>query len=642
MTTPTPNADVEFSFSPLYEVFHSNRYYRVGEYQRGFSWGEEQFEQLITDFLDSYLQRKQDTYLLGQIIVCDAREKNGNVKNFVEQVDLIDGQQRSTSLLILFLSIRKILISRLTNENEEFDASELGDFWGELNTLVRIQLLNKEVVPRVKPAENGEDFLLAILRDEVLPDPTNKTQQNISLAWGYFIDKIEQAFPAPDIDKLVDFAEYLMHKVYMVVVVVPNAARAVSIFQKVNNRGLALDESDLIKSFLFLGANPEEFSNYSTSWDNASRNVFECRLKRTQSMEFLIKLMIGITTGTSISTSRLYEEWQKLLTYPAADPKHYPVAKFASDLETKSKYLQHVSKGLYPDGSPGDLNTGKGLFELKSVQQYEIQIAGSHLSNKSYLHLLGLVEDRTLLSLWSGELPQEFERIIHPWAKAISTLDREASPKEIQAASVQAFSVNSFDTLFKKATTEIENWDYSVQSHVQKIRYLLARIYCVAERAVLEEISISDCMKTSRYRQKQLIEQGFDIDHVLPESRPDGWRQDTKLDTSLGADSRFATKVHSLGNLILLHSSDNRSQGNLLPWEEDKKRNLGQSKFILNNFLVDDHYHGKLNDRKEGPVAKWRMGYDHQAQKWDEESIAARLALYLHLLKQDFSRNLEF
>ena len=634
--------DVEFNFEPLYNVFNTKKYYRVGEYQRGFSWGEEQFEQLFTDFHGSFEEAPSDTYLLGQIIICPTREYNNKIRNYVQQYDLIDGQQRSTSLLILFFCIRQVLSEYLSDENGNIDLSIVGDFWDELKTMTQLTMTDQQEAPRVKPAANGEEFLKAMLGGFTLPEPSNGTQRNITVAWEYFTEKIKKTFPATEQERLVAFTEYLMHKVYIVAVLVPEAARAVTIFQKVNNRGLALDESDLIKSFLFLRANPDEFNSYSKSWDAASGNIFNCRLKRTQSMEFLLKLMIGIRKGSSISTTRLYEEWQKMLDFPADNPEFYATSKFAKDLEDKSKCLQNITVGNYPNGTPGHLGIGRGIYELKAVQQHEIQLAGSHLLSESYDKLLAIIEDRTLLSLWSSELPQEFERVIHPWAQAVSNLDPAATLEEIQEASREAFSINSFEILFTKLESEIQNWDYNTQSHRQRIRYFLARIYHAAENQIDEVVSVSECMKTTRYRQGEVIEKGFDIDHILPESQAAHWRQNTRLNSELGSESRFEKKVHSIGNLILLHSRDNWTQGNELPWDGVKKQNLGQSKFVLNKFLVDEHYYGQLNERVKEPVATWRTHFNHQASQWDEESIDVRRKMYLSILKEEFSRNLIF
>ena len=638
MTVAQVEKDVDFDFLPLYAIFSTTKYYRVGEYQRGFSWGTEQFEQLFKDFMDSFTESPEATYLLGQIIVCPTRQRNTRIKNFILQLDLIDGQQRCTSLLMLFLSIRGTLEKYV----EKLGTLDISDTLTELKTIVQLKDQDQQELPRVKAASDGGEFIRSILDSERLVNPESQTQKNMEAAWDYFAQEIKTNFPIEKAEELVQFAEYLMHKVFLVSVTVPTAARAVSMFQKVNNRGLALDEADLIKSFLFLKANPEEYTSYSESWDKASKNVFGSRLKRTQSMEFLLKLMIGMRKGSSISISRLYDEWQKLLKLESEDPGYYALGRFAKDLEEKSKHLQNITVGKLPGGQPADPNIGKGIFELKAVQQYEVQLAGAHLVPGSYKTLLAIIEDRTLLSLWSGELSQEFERIIHPWAKKVSETDPAAGEDELREASKSAFSVNSFVDLYDRAEEQIAKWDYNTSSNVLKIRYLLARIYSAAEDTVGQTVSISQAMKTSKVRNGVRIEIGFDLDHILPKSQEIHWRQNTRLNPQKGDESRFLQKVHSIGNLILLHSSDNRSQGDDLPWNENKKRNLGQSQFILNKLLVDEHFYGQLNTRLKPQVDAWQSTYRNNAQQWDEENIDQRLLLYLSILKQGMTSTLLF
>ena len=638
VTVAQVEKDVDFDFLPLYEIFGVTKYYRVGEYQRGFSWGIEQFDQLFKDFTESFVESPEATYLLGQIIVCPTRQKNTRIKNFISQLDLIDGQQRCTSLLMLFLSIH----STLEKYADELGTLDISDTLKELKTIVQLKDQNQEDIPRVKAAFDGGEFIRSILTSQITVNAESQTQKNMEAAWDYFGEQIKANFPVGNVEGLVQFAEYLMHRVFLVSVTVPTAARAVSIFQKVNNRGLALDESDLIKSFLFLKANPEEYNSYSESWDKASQNVFGSRLKRTQSMEFLLKLMIGMRKGSSISISRLYEEWQKILKLGQEELGYYPVGRFAKDLEEKSKYLQNITLGKLPGGQLTHPSTGKGIFELKAVQQYEVQLAGAHLVPESYNTLLAIIEDRTLLSLWSGELSQEFERIIHPWAKKVSETDAAAGKDELREASESAFSVNSFADLFDRAQNQIARWDYNTRSNVLKIRYLLARIYSAAEETVGQTMSISELMKTSKVRNGERVETGFDIDHVLPKTQETHWRQNTRLNLQKGDESRFLQKVHSIGNLILLHSSDNRSQGDDLPWSENKKENLGQSHFILNKLLVDEHYYGQLNTRLKSQVDIWQSRYRNSAQQWDEENIDERLGLYLSILKQGMTSTLLF
>lgn len=626
--------DIQHKLLSLSDLFSSKAYYRVSEYQRGFSWTDEQFKQLLTDLLNSFTQTPENSYLLGQVILCPTRDAahDNTIDNYVLQWDIIDGQQRCTSLLILFACIRKILNDKSwdaeSNRNRSLSTS--------LDTMISLTNRLDEELPRVKAASDGQQYLMQILRNEDLPTPTSSTQKNIEVAREFFLEEIQKEFKTEDnISNLVAFLQYLMYRVAVVTLQVRTASQAVSIFQKVNNRGLSLDESDLVKSFLFLDANEDDYLRYSQNWDQASLWVYKSRLKRVQSMDFLLKLMIGIETGESVSVSKLYDKWTDIL-----QGGEYPPSRFADDIVKNAKCLSNISNGGFPNGDAADPNVGLGIYEQKAIQQHEVQLAGKHLNAESYLNLLRYIEDRTLLSLWAGEQTQDFERIVHPWAKEVSKLDRAATFEEIKIAGEKSFSNNSFSELISKAKVEIVRWDYNTLSHRGRIRYLLSRIYFIAQSAIGDPISITECMKQTKYRQGRVVEAGFDIDHVLPKSAQQHWRQDSSLDADLGNESRFLRRTNSIGNLVLLHSSDNRSQQDALPWENEKKTNLGASKFVMNMLLVDEHYHGRQPARIQDKMDSWNREFQLDADNWGEKQINLRASLYLTLIEDSLKQNL--
>lgn len=627
--------DIQHKLLSLSDLFSSKSYYRVSEYQRGFSWTEEQFKQLLDDLLHSFTQTPESTYLLGQVILCPTRDgaHDNSIDNYVQQWDIIDGQQRCTSLLILFACLRKILSDR----DWDTESSRNRSIATSLDTMISLANRNEEELPRVRPALNGQEYLTALLRNEELPNPTSATQKNIEVAREFFIEEISKEFKVESgVTNLVEFLQYLMHRVAVVTLQVRTASQAVSIFQKVNNRGLSLDESDLVKSFLFLDASEDDYTRYSQNWDRASQQIFKSRLKRVQSMDFLLKLMIGIQTGESVSVSKLYDRWTEIL-----QGNDFPASRFAEEIVKDAECLSHISNGRYPDGHEADHNVGLGIFEQKAIQQHEVQLAGKHLTRESYLNLLRFVEDRTLLSLWAGEQTQDFERIVHPWAMAVSKLDRAATMDEIKQAGQKTFSNNSLNDLITRAKLEIVKWDYNTLSHRGRLRYLLSRIYHLAQLQVGEPVSIQDCMKQSKYRQGRIVETGFDIDHVLPKSAASHWRQDSTLDVELGRESRFESRSNSIGNLVLLHSTDNRSQQDSLPWEDEKKTNLGASKFALNMVLVSDYYHGRQPNRIMNRLQNWRSEFHLDADNWGEKQINARANLYLKIIEESLRASLE-
>ena len=78
----------------LSKVFSSDFQYLIPNYQRPYSWGIENIEQLFDDLYEFFQRKTEETYFLGSIVVI---KQDGSPKS-----EIIDGQQRITSLTILF------------------------------------------------------------------------------------------------------------------------------------------------------------------------------------------------------------------------------------------------------------------------------------------------------------------------------------------------------------------------------------------------------------------------------------------------------------------------------------------------------------------------------------------------------------
>lgn len=94
MTTQTIDSD-DLTVADLLKSF-----YVVPDYQREYVWGTDQVEQLLTDIIDEMSGQVGDQvpeYFIGSIVVCPG--KNG-------VLDLIDGQQRMTTLYLTLCAIR--------------------------------------------------------------------------------------------------------------------------------------------------------------------------------------------------------------------------------------------------------------------------------------------------------------------------------------------------------------------------------------------------------------------------------------------------------------------------------------------------------------------------------------------------------
>ena len=591
-------------------------------YQRGYSWGSEEVKELLKDLSEAHSSFPNEAYLLGQIIVCPSTQKLTSILSTISQMDLIDGQQRCTTLYLIILIASKILDENMPAESSA--AARRKQSVREILKSIPDSRNDSDIYPRIRVASNGEDFVLKLLKNEELGEAHGPTQTNIQNA----VDDISahlETYSAAEVESLLDF---VLDRVWLVRLSLESSAHALRVFQKVNNRGLELDDADLIKNFLFQQVSDDEYITLSNRWEDATNTLHGARLKRVRSMEFLMKLLIGIQTGNSVATPNLYNTWADLLT------SEEKVQDLASKLPPSARNLVRISKSQIPNsGQATDISTG--AYMQSWIQQFEVQLAAEHFSPQSYERLLKMVEDRTMLSYWSKEPSQAFERIIHPWAYQIAKLDSNPSFSELAAAS--RIATENFQDLAERAFLGIRKLSYLTVSHRDRIRYVLARI----NRRIQSELNstpptLRDLMQTSKGENV-----GYDLDHVFPKSpnQRNSWLQSTEKDLLLGSADRYEASIHSIGNLILLHPDDNRNQSDSLPWEEEKLRNLGGSELYANRLLVPSEFRSQ-NSRIEDYIDTTQGEYPARALDWSEDSIDERAEFYWQVLISELKENL--
>jgi len=234
----------------------SNMKYSIDYYQREYEWTTENISELLTDleakFSTSYdpshdLARVKDyaSYFLGPIVIS---ERNG--LKFV-----VDGQQRLTSLTLLVM----YLIHNLSANEDR----------AELLPLVRSRQYGKTSFNI-----DGEDRVRCMesLYQGQLFDPTNApvSARNIVARYG----DIEALFPDSLKNKaLLHFAYWLMDKVVLVEITA-EGDEAYTIFETMNDRGLSLNYSELLKGYLLANVvDEDQRKGANATWKRVMREL---------------------------------------------------------------------------------------------------------------------------------------------------------------------------------------------------------------------------------------------------------------------------------------------------------------------------------------------------------------------------------
>ncbi|MCZ0942568.1 MAG: DUF262 domain-containing protein [Gammaproteobacteria bacterium] len=220
-------------------VFKS--FYAVPDYQREYVWETEQIEQFLGD-INGELADEAATapeYFIGSIVVCPSPSDDG-------VMELIDGQQRMTTLFLSLCAIRdrfKDLEEKPPGALKPQIAAISTDLHGQDQFRYRLDL----------QYEDSGDVLEKIGAEEWdgLVKRRTRSVSNIANAYEVVGEFLRSEF-GNDIKRLKSFYGYLNHKVKLIRIETQDVAKALKVFETINDRGVGLDSMDLLKNLLFM------------------------------------------------------------------------------------------------------------------------------------------------------------------------------------------------------------------------------------------------------------------------------------------------------------------------------------------------------------------------------------------------------
>lgn len=208
--------------------------YGIDYYQREYKWQTKQMAELVSDLTDAFLEDYQDThqladvatyghYFLGSIVI--SQRDNERL--------IVDGQQRMTSLTLLLLYLH--------NQQKGRDDIE------PVEELIFSRKFGSKSFNLNVPERNG---CMEALFDGKTYDQANQSESVQNLI-GRFND-IAEIFPQEIActQALPYFVIWLLEKVHLVEITAYADADAYTIFETMNDRGLSLSSTDMLKGYL--------------------------------------------------------------------------------------------------------------------------------------------------------------------------------------------------------------------------------------------------------------------------------------------------------------------------------------------------------------------------------------------------------
>lgn len=299
-------APTSLSTSQLFSS--NNEQFVIPAYQRRYSW---QFKQLAELYKDIELLKENENHLLGNIVCLTSSHQAG-----INPLEVVDGQQRVTTISLFLHTIRNRFI--------ELKKTEFAD---EIKSYLFCKGIDR--VPKNK----------VLLGDLDNPDYEKVISQidlklvknpNLLVAYNFYKDRVDKLKP----EKLYMLYFKLINNVLIIRLDVAEAKDAYKLFETINNRGLNLNPTDIIKNFLLGHASSiddQTLIRIRENWKNLIIN-----LDGIETDDFFRQFTSGILTK-KITFTYLVDEFKSYYLKTVIEARNLPEYQIYNKIKIQSE-----------------------------------------------------------------------------------------------------------------------------------------------------------------------------------------------------------------------------------------------------------------------------------------------------------------
>ena len=535
-------------------------------YQRNYDWNKNNCKQLFNDLID-VIENKRKSHFFGSIVYLYNEDNDENGQEYM----IIDGQQRITTLSLLMLA--------LVHTQEDFKKDENLD----LNLIKNEYLVgkyNQKIRMKLKPVKNDAAAFKAIFEKD------DKQYNNSNIVTNYTFFKEQLVKTEVSLSEIFNAIKRLDIVDIRLKVDEDNPQL---IFESLNSTGLDLSEADKVRNFILMKLpSDKQYEYYEKYWNimekNTKYNVSsylrdfltykEKKVPNINKVYFTFKEYI--ITNTIISTEEMLKELLKFSEY------------YNCIIESK-----HSNK-----------NVNEILIYLNKL---DVTVA--------YPFLLEVFEDYYNFKILSDEMLLEILLIIE------SFLVRRL---------ICEVPTNALNKIFMTLGRDIKNFDDYKENYIEILKYILSQKRSsqrfptddeLKEKMLIKNLynmntknnmHILERLENYKNRevidlQKLLAENKLTIEHIMPQTLSNTWKNELGLDY----ENIYNTYLHTIGNLTLTAYNSEMSNKSFV----EKKTIEGgflQSKLYLNEYIKTQNKWNEKNILErakiliEKSVAIWR------------------------------------
>ncbi|MET8217861.1 GmrSD restriction endonuclease domain-containing protein [Streptomyces hirsutus] len=281
-------------------LVQGQKQFQVPLYQRTYSWGREQLKRLwedVTELVDQHLSGEATApHFLGSVVLAPGQIQAGGVQRWL----VVDGQQRLTTLMLAFAALRDHL-------------KKAGDARGV--DRVHRQILVNEFHEglahyRLLPTQADREAYTACVQSRAEAGGGD----NIGAAYRFFLGALAEGQEAAEDERWIATVEtVLMDLLSIVEITAESGDNVYRIFESINNTGVGLSQSDLLRNYVFMLLPKRGERVYQELWLPMQQSL------GPKNLELLVWLDLIVRGNAKAKQSEIYREQQKRLQSLAGD-----------------------------------------------------------------------------------------------------------------------------------------------------------------------------------------------------------------------------------------------------------------------------------------------------------------------------------
>ena len=552
------------------DLIGNGKIYQVPPFQRDYSWQEENWEDLWQDILTIH-HAPDASHYLGAIVL---QTSDTSDKAFT----VIDGQQRLATLSIIAIAVIE-KIQRLVEQHDNQEANQ-----DRQDILRRTYLSDRDprslrYSSKLILNENNNDFYqsnLINLRKPLNSRSLSKSNQLLWQAFQYFSSRLgELPGVVQEGEKLAEFlTDVVAQKLLFIQINVQDELNAYTVFETLNARGIELSSTDLLKNYLFsLLQGPDDLQEAQRQRRRIINTV-----QMEKFPEFLRYYLS--TQHTRVRRERLFKIVRDTVK---SGQQAFDLLDQLENYSSLFLALGNSNDDFWRD-SPG---------------------------NQTYIHELELFRVKqaypALFAAYERFSPENFTRLL----KLICILS-------FRYTVVSSLNPNDLEKFYNKVAIAITNEEIT---HPRQVFDNLRAVYVADEKFAQDFSLLTIRTKGQKERlvkyilwklemdaseRQDISEDGFSIEHILPESLTEDWRQYFN-------DTQLEEMMYRVGNLTPLEPSLNRQVGNE-PYSI-KREAYQQSVYNLTHNILAEEWTANTIASRQRRLAQrathiWRSDFD--------------------------------